>query len=118
MRISILTALLICCIGGWAQSPEEKLSQLMEDHLVMKGKTPVPNFLLYGSNQQNGRKFYTSAGVLGRDDSPIDSSYQFNIASITKTFVAVVVLQMVEEGKLSLDDLAGDYLKDFPFIMY
>lgn len=118
MRISIFTALLICWIGGWAQSPEEKISQLMEEHLVMKGKTPVPNFLLYAHNQQNGRTFHTSAGVLGRDESPIDSSYQFNIASITKTFVSVIVLQMVEEGKLSLDDLAGNYLDDIPFIRY
>ncbi|MGQ0568282.1 MAG: serine hydrolase domain-containing protein, partial [Armatimonadota bacterium] len=35
---------------------------------------------------------------------------QFRIASLTKTFVAVVVLQLVGEGKLSLDDAVENRL--------
>jgi len=35
-------------------------------------------------------------------------------ASAGKTFVAVVVLQLVEEGKLSLDDRASRWIKDVP----
>lgn len=34
---------------------------------------------------------------------------QFFIASITKSFVAAQVMQMVEAGELSLDDLAADH---------
>jgi D-alanyl-D-alanine carboxypeptidase len=30
---------------------------------------------------------------------------RFGIASTTKTFIATVVLQLVDEGRLSLDDL-------------
>ena len=37
----------------------------------------------------------------------------FRIASISKTFIATVILQLQEEGKLSLDDDAQEYLK-FP----
>jgi len=36
----------------------------------------------------------------------------FAIASVTKTFTATVVLQLVEEGRLSLDDPVSDYLPD------
>jgi len=36
--------------------------------------------------------------------TPMRVADQFRIASLTKSFVAVVVLQLVEEGKLSLDD--------------
>ena len=38
----------------------------------------------------------------------------FSIASITKTFVTAVVLQLVDEGKLSLDDRLSEFMPDFP----
>ncbi len=37
---------------------------------------------------------------------------QFRIGSITKTFTAVVVLQLVRDGRLRLDDPVGDVLGD------
>ena len=41
---------------------------------------------------------------------PVMSADRFGIGSITKTFVAVVILQLVEEGKLDLDRVPADYL--------
>ncbi len=38
----------------------------------------------------------------------------FAVASITKTFVTALILQLAEEGALSLDDPLADYLPDFP----
>ena len=38
----------------------------------------------------------------------------FPIASVTKTFTAAAILQLVEHGKVSLDDDAGKYLPDLP----
>lgn len=43
-------------------------------------------------------------------------SSQFRIASITKAFVAVVVLQLAEEGLLGLDDQAERYLQGLPVV--
>jgi len=59
-------------------------------------------------------------GVAGKADlttgAPVRPDMLFGIGSITKTFVAVVVLQLVEEGRLRLDDtpasLLGDVVKD------
>jgi D-alanyl-D-alanine carboxypeptidase len=45
----------------------------------------------------------------------VDPSASFRIGSITKVFVAVVVLQLVEEGKLGLDDPVGDHLPGSPY---
>jgi D-alanyl-D-alanine carboxypeptidase len=45
------------------------------------------------------------AGVVG-----VTTDARFRIASITKVFVAVVVLQLVEEGRLGLDEPASRYL--------
>ena len=43
---------------------------------------------------------------------PIAKDAIFPIASITKTFTAVLMMQYVEEGKIQLDD----YILDYPFI--
>ena len=43
---------------------------------------------------------------------PIDGNTFFNIASVSKQFTAVAVLQLVEQGKLSLEDAVAQY---FPF---
>ncbi len=39
-----------------------------------------------------------------KTDTPVDQDTVFSIASITKTFVTAVVMQLVAEGKLSLSD--------------
>jgi CubicO group peptidase (beta-lactamase class C family) len=39
---------------------------------------------------------------------------QYLIASNTKTFTAVMVMQLRDEGRLTLDDLLGDHLPDVP----
>ena len=38
----------------------------------------------------------------------------FRLASITKTFTAVAVLQLIEGGKLKLDDPLSKYIANFP----
>ena len=45
---------------------------------------------------------------------PVDQDTVFSIASITKTFVTAVVMQLVAEGRLSLDDRLAKYLPDYP----
>ena len=45
---------------------------------------------------------------------PMQKSSVFNIASITKQFTAVAVLQQVEKGTMSLTDTVGKFLPSFP----
>ncbi len=45
---------------------------------------------------------------------PVTDETVFSIASITKTFVTAVVLQLVDEGKLALDDRLSEFMPDFP----
>jgi D-alanyl-D-alanine carboxypeptidase len=47
-------------------------------------------------------------------DRPITASTGFVIASVTKTFVAALILQLVDEGKLALDEPYGTWLPDGP----
>jgi D-alanyl-D-alanine carboxypeptidase len=46
--------------------------------------------------------------------SPIGRSDQVRVGSITKTFVASVLLQLVDEGKLTLDDTLKKFLPEIP----
>ncbi|CAL1125565.1 unnamed protein product [Cladocopium goreaui] len=47
-------------------------------------------------------------------ETPLSLNHTFRIGSVTKTFLGVVALQLVDEGKLSLDNHLADYLPDFP----
>ena len=44
---------------------------------------------------------------------PIDGDTFFNIASVSKQFTAVAILQLASEGRLSLDDTASKYFPEF-----
>jgi CubicO group peptidase (beta-lactamase class C family) len=48
--------------------------------------------------------FEGAAGVLERDGDPIAVDTGFEVASVTKTFTAVLVMTFVEDGDLALDD--------------
>ena len=44
--------------------------------------------------------------------TPLSGATPFAIASVTKTFTAALVLQLVEEGRIDLDAAVNDYLPD------
>jgi D-alanyl-D-alanine carboxypeptidase len=46
--------------------------------------------------------------------TPVTPASVFRIGSITKQFTASAILQLAQEGKLSLDDTLAKYLPDFP----
>lgn len=47
---------------------------------------------------------------------PMQADMKFRIASQTKQFTAVAVLQLVQAGKLKLSDRVGSILKDYPAV--
>ena len=46
--------------------------------------------------------------------APVTPDTVFAVASISKTFVTALILQLADEGLLSLDDPLSDFLPDFP----
>lgn len=59
-------------------------------------------------NDGDGRPSTGAAGVADlRTGRPIHPLDRFRIGSVTKPFVATVVLQLVAEGRLSLEDSVG-----------
>ena len=62
-----------------------------------------------------GRRHVRASGSASRESqAALTADTRFRVASITKTFVAVVVLQLVAEGRLRLDDLASRHLPGLP----
>lgn len=45
---------------------------------------------------------------------PLKSDMVFNLASITKQFTAIAILQLVEQGKVSLQDSLQKFIPDYP----
>ncbi|MEM8506265.1 MAG: serine hydrolase domain-containing protein [Bacteroidota bacterium] len=117
-------ALLFCFVISYillnAQelSRHEELRELMTSHLLCEGKKPVCSFLLYLKNVKKDFIFNEGMGVVGRDETPVDASYQYNVASITKSLVATIVLQLSEEGKLEIHHPIKNYLEHLDFINY
>ncbi len=64
----------------------------------------------------NGKEAYSrSIGYLDvANQTPANSSTAYRIGSITKTFTAVVVMQLVEEGKLKAEALLAEYFPQVP----
>ncbi|MCF6440514.1 beta-lactamase family protein [Pseudoalteromonas luteoviolacea] len=114
-KITLLASLiaglsLSSCTFALDQTDIQKISQQIEHRLaggettglsiaVVKDNTPV---MLQGFGLANTET-----------QQPVTPDTQFRIASITKTFVTLAVLKLVNQGKLSLDDSVYKHLPDF-----
>jgi CubicO group peptidase (beta-lactamase class C family) len=65
----------------------------------------------------HGKTLYSAAyGDANKDHRiPNRLTTRYNIGSIGKTFTGVAIMQLVETGKLRLDDKLGTFLPAFPF---
>jgi D-alanyl-D-alanine carboxypeptidase len=77
--------------------------------------THVPGLVAGIWTPDQGVELVYSAGVSNLSTlAPIEAEMIFRIGSNTKTFVVTALLQLVDEGLISLDDYLSDYLPDFP----
>ena len=63
----------------------------------------------------DGSRWSSASGLadIGRD-LPATEDTTFVVGSITKTFVTAAIMDLREEGKLSLDDPLADFVPDYP----
>ena len=65
-------------------------------------------------SRQDTIVYHKAFGFLDREQKSVHTiDSQLKIGSIVKDFTAVVILQLVEEGKLNLDDQIGKYIDFF-----
>jgi D-alanyl-D-alanine carboxypeptidase len=66
--------------------------------------------------ETDGTSTRATAGTtnVGHPSRPVDPDLPWNIGSVTKTFVGVVVLQLAEEGAIDLDAGIDSFMPDLP----
>jgi D-alanyl-D-alanine carboxypeptidase len=112
-----LAAALVLTAGGCSGTPapapvgqNPAAWQAMLHQWRSHGDAPAT---VLGVAAADGATWVGADGTPERDGHiPVRTDASFRIASITKVFVAVVVLQLVEEGRLGLDDPASRYAPD------
>ncbi len=107
------------CYALSAQTYQD--NQLMKDidELVspeFKSTEPGLAILIAKNRQVVYKKAFGSANV--ELSTALQPDMIFRIGSITKQFTAIAILQLAEQGKISLQDSLQQYVKDFPFKGY
>ena len=100
---------------SYAQGKADKqILKSLDDMLSAEFKQNEPGIAVLIS--KNGKIVYEKAfGSANIElNVPMQPDMVFRIGSITKQFTAVGILQLVEEGKISLQDSVQKYVSDFP----
>lgn len=88
-----------------AASTQAAIATAVEkERRIYGGKTPVPGVLIGVWDQAGGSYVHGFGDADLATNRPMTAADHFRIGSNTKTFVISVVLQLVDEGKLRLDD--------------
>lgn len=108
----------VLCAPAGSQQPGEHRTQIIQarmDSVLSSAYSqdgPGASVIAVRDGEVVFRKGYGLADLeLG---VPIEPNMLFRVASITKEFTAALVLQLVEEGVLSMDDEITKYLPDYP----
>ncbi len=76
--------------------------------------TPVSGLVALVVDHKRGINLLYAAGVSNKEtNAPMDVNHTFRIASCTKTFTLTVLLQLVDEGKVSLNDKLSKYYPEY-----
>jgi CubicO group peptidase (beta-lactamase class C family) len=140
LKLSVLTLGLVLFVSGCMSSSKEKLKATNNDSLLALKPKPhldsaeakryhdaVANFIDHNLSERyfnggiliakNGVPVYERysgfANLRTKDSMTANSSLQ--IASTGKTLTAAAILKLVQEGKVSLDDLVSKYFPGFPY---
>jgi len=114
MKSKILLLMLCCTMVISAKAQENKLTiefdRIINEELSLNGAGAT----VLVSRQ--GEIIYNKAFGLANVelDVPMETDHVFRIGSITKQFTAIAILQLMEQGKLSLQDEITRFIPDYP----
>lgn len=117
--IGAVALALLISVGGCRTSPAQEAGvpspEILQSTLdEWRLRADIPAAVL-GVADSNGRTWVGASGTLEQAGSvPVTTQARFRIASITKVFVSIVVLQLVEEGKLQLDAPLSHHIPAYP----
>lgn len=109
---TILHSLLFITSISFAQS--NAIDKMIAKNIDHYSENPVHSILFYVENENFS--YNDGFGLTDREGDTISKNSPFKIASSTKLFVATIILQLEEEGKLSINDKVFPYLKDIDYL--
>jgi D-alanyl-D-alanine carboxypeptidase len=118
VRVAALLASMLLVGGQGSAVGQDDTAQiraalhgLLEEHVEQQG---IPGMIM-AARLADGTLIWDTAGSTSPSGEGTWTADTVSaIGSIAKTFTAVVVMQLVEEGRLSLDDTADGWFPDLP----
>ncbi|MDP9955035.1 CubicO group peptidase (beta-lactamase class C family) [Epilithonimonas hungarica] len=105
----IATILCFCTLSVYSQT--DSIDVFIQNQM-QKRKIPGVELAIVRKGKIVKTGYYGLANI--QDSIAVSSKSVFNINSITKAFVGVAMMQLVEDGKLKLNSPISEYLKDIP----
>ena len=107
----ILSIIIILSLSINVFSQNDSIDNYIESQMAFR-KIPGLQLAIVKNNQIIKRESYGLANL--EDSVVVDNETVFSINSITKAFVGVAIMQLVEEGKLEVNNEISTYLPDLP----
>ena len=76
--------------------------------------TKVPSAIVVVRSRDFGDATFTFGTTELGGTEPVTTKHHARVGSITKTMTATIILQLIEEGRLALDDPVSTYVADVP----
>jgi CubicO group peptidase (beta-lactamase class C family)/uncharacterized protein YneR len=110
----VVASLIFCSAALAQQSNQQQLSSSIDKILEGKFNAGTPGTAVLVA--KNGEIIYQKAfGMANLElEVPMHNRHVFRIGSITKQFTAVAILQLMEQGLLSLDDDITRFFPEYP----
>lgn len=98
----------------FSQTNEEKFSQELDAYLTSINKTNQPGMAVLVAKPNDHKIFAKGYGLADMvTKTPITPKTVFNLGSVSKTFIALAIVKLQEEGKLSIEDPIIKYFPEF-----
>jgi D-alanyl-D-alanine carboxypeptidase len=88
------------------------IEKLMDLLIRNSESAPIHNCILYINSPKNNINYKAAFGKMNESGGNLNHNYCFRTGSITKTFTATIIMQLMEEDVLNLDDLFLDCLNE------
>ena len=111
LKYLVLIFVIVLSKGAFAQTVGQfssDLSQFVQDKMA-QDQTPGVVVLISGP-KLGVKKYAFGKAFVGKHSQDMTSDRNFRVASISKTFLSVMILKMVEQGKIKLSANIAEYL--------